>query len=710
MSFLAPLFFVGLAAIAVPVIVLLIQRERKDIVEFPSLMFLRKIPYQSVERRRIHNWPLLLLRTAAMALLIAAFARPFLLRNPLQAASSTTGAREVVILLDRSASMGYGDHWSKAKEAAIKAVQGIGREDQATLILFGTGTEEAIRATNDRGRLEAAINEATVSSEATKYAPALRWAQSFLTRSSLPRKEVVFISDFQRTGWERQEEISMPEGTTVTPVSVATPDTSGLSVASVSLQRASFSNEERVTITAGLTNRGGAPFNNVPVTLEVEGRPVESKNLTIGPNSSGSVTFAQITAAQPNMRATIRAGSDALPKDNNFHFVISPSRPISVLSIQGDGTNASPDLFLNTALSISKTPPFRVDTVPVSRVTAANFERRSVVILNDVPTLGSQTDGSLKRFVEQGGGLFIVLAERTPWSGGDMTLLPGSAGAPVERLSKGASGTLGFLDYSHPVFDDFKDPRNGTFTGIRFYQYRTLNPAATDRVLARFDDGAAALVERRVGSGRVIAFTSTLDPSWTNFPTQVMFPVIVPEILKYLGQYEEPSAWYTVGRTLDISVPISAIVREGSAGDIRDVSRKASAVVVSPSGTQTTMGEGGPPSIELAEQGFYSVRMQGTGERRPYEVAVNLDPAESDLSALSPTDFLGNATGRAAAVTPTGQTLEKPELTAADMEKKQSFWWFLLVGGVLALLAEAVLANRLSRRFGAGLLQTAGRT
>ena len=207
----------------------------------------------------------------------------------------------------------------------------------------------------------------------------------------------------------------------------------------------------------------------------------------------------------------------------------------------------------------------------------------------------------------------------------------------------------------------------------------------------------------------MIAFTSTLDPSWTNFPTQVMFPVIVPEILKYLGQYEEPSAWYTVGRTLDISVPIAAIVREGSAGDIRDVSRKASAVVVSPSGTQTTMGEGGPPSIELAEQGFYSVRMQGTGERRPYEVAVNLDPAESDLSALSPTDFLGNATGRAAAVTPAGQTLEKPELTAADMEKKQSFWWFLLVGGVLALLAEAVLANRLSRRFGAGLLQTAGR-
>jgi hypothetical protein len=77
MSFLAPLFFVGLAAVAVPIFVHLIQRERKDIIEFPSLMFLQRIPYQSVERRRIHNWFLLLLRIGAMALVVAAFSRPF---------------------------------------------------------------------------------------------------------------------------------------------------------------------------------------------------------------------------------------------------------------------------------------------------------------------------------------------------------------------------------------------------------------------------------------------------------------------------------------------------------------------------------------------------------------------------------------------------------------------------------------------------------
>src|SRR5918998_4926544 len=101
MSFLAPLFFVGLAALAIPVVIHLIQRERKHVVAFPSLMFVRRIPYQSVRRRRIRHWSLLLLRLAALALIVAAFARPFLRRTD-AAAASGSGAREVVVLLDQS--------------------------------------------------------------------------------------------------------------------------------------------------------------------------------------------------------------------------------------------------------------------------------------------------------------------------------------------------------------------------------------------------------------------------------------------------------------------------------------------------------------------------------------------------------------------------------------------------------------------------------
>ena len=120
MSFLTPLFLLGLAALAVPVLIHLTQKERKSVVQFPSLMFLRKIPYESVQRRRIRDWLLLALRLAAIALIVTAFARPFLRGSSLAAAPG--GARDIVVLLDRSYSMGYADSWSRAQRAAAQAI------------------------------------------------------------------------------------------------------------------------------------------------------------------------------------------------------------------------------------------------------------------------------------------------------------------------------------------------------------------------------------------------------------------------------------------------------------------------------------------------------------------------------------------------------------------------------------------------------------
>jgi Mg-chelatase subunit ChlD len=703
MSFLAPAFFIGLAAIAVPVLIHLIQRERKEVVHFPSLMFLRRIPYQSVQRRRIHNWLLLCLRAAAIALLVAAFSRPFFKQDAVKAAAATLGAREVVILLDQSASMGYGDHWQKAREAARAVVRGLHGEDKATLVLFARNAEENVRATSDQGRLEEGLRDASVTSDATRLGPALRLAQSLLSRSMLPRKEAVLISDFQKTGWEHREEIHLPEGATLTPVSVATPDTSNLSVSSVTFERKSFSGEERVSVTAGLTNRSATPVTNLPVTLEVDGRALDTRAVTVGPNASASVTFPPFTVAEANMRGTVRAGSDLLPKDNVFHFVLSPSRPASVLVVNGDGASDDTSLYLSTALPIGEAPTFKVDVVPVSRVTPSTLERRSVVVLNDATLLPAPIDALLKGFVEQGGGLLIGLGDHNAWAGGTAPLLPGTVGAVVDR-TVGAGGTLGYLDYSHPIFELFKQPRNGNFTTVRFQRYRALAAAPTDHVLARFDDGAAAMVERRIGNGRVIAWTSTLDNSWNDLPLHYMYLLLLRQTAGYLAHYDEPTAWYTVGRILDATAPLEATARDSTGAAAQAAPRRPGGVVVTPSGKQSTLGEGGAPSIELDEQGFYSVRMQGTGERRPFAVAVNLDPAESDLTPMEPHEFVKAATG-SAAVTPTGQSLEHPDLTPEDVERKQTLWWFLLLGGVLALLAEATLSNRASRRFGVGLLQ-----
>src|SRR5207247_1834108 len=301
MSFLAPAFLLGLAALAIPVFIHLIQRERKRVIEFPSLMFVRRIPYQSVRRRRIRHWLLLMMRAAAILMIVAAFARPFL-RQAAAAAAIAGGARETVIVLDQSASMGFGDHWQRARDAAHQAVRSLGGDDRGTLVLFGRNAEENMRATSDRVRLDAAIDAARVGSDATRYGPALKLAESILVRSQARRREAIVISDFQKTGWSGAEDVHFPDGMTLTPVSVATSSPANLAVPSVIFARASFSGQERITVTAGLANKGSEPVNGVPVTLEIDGHQIQTQNVNVGGSAATSVSFTPFTPAEPNVR------------------------------------------------------------------------------------------------------------------------------------------------------------------------------------------------------------------------------------------------------------------------------------------------------------------------------------------------------------------------------------------------------------------------
>src|SRR5688500_9528917 len=511
MAFLAPLFFAALATLAIPILIHLTQRERKQVVEFPSLMFLEKIPYQSVRRRRIRDWPLLALRMAAILLIVLAFARPVFDR-PIAALSNASGPREVVILLDRSYSMGYGDRWARAQAAARQAVQGLTRSDHATLILFGTSAQLEVRATADLSRVIAAIDAAKVSAEATRYAPGLKLAQRVLADSTLATREVVMISDFQRNGWVRDENLRLPEGTSFKPVPITDAQTSNLAVSTVLPQRSLFSGQERVTVGAGIVNRGASVVNNVQVRLELDGRPVETQTVSAQPGAPVSVTFQPFTLARACTRGTLRIGDDALKQDNAFHFVVSPAQRLPVLLVEPSRVSRDASLYLQKALSIGNTPAFQVNMRQGESVSSVDLDRHRVVILNDVAALSSGE--ALKNFVSKGGGLFVVLGERANWGTDSNDLLPAVPANVVDRAGRG--GALAELDTSHPVLEVFKAPRSGNLSTARFFRYRavTLKPepvgdkegehGPNNRVVARFDDGAIAMSARPTGSGPVM--------------------------------------------------------------------------------------------------------------------------------------------------------------------------------------------------------------
>ena len=327
MSFLAPLFFAGLAALAIPVLIHLIQRERKNVVAFPSLMFVRRIPYSSIRRRRIHNWALLLLRLAALALIVAAFARPFLRSTSSSAAAG--GARDVVILLDRSYSMGHGDQWDARAARGRRRGRRLGRRRSrdAGAVCDQRRKSPCSRPTTS-ARLQSEIERrARCRAGATRYGPALKLAGSLLAASNLPRREVILVSDFQRSGWSPGDGLRLPAGTTLTPVTVQAADGDEPC-------RDAGDDAARSGVGAGSRHgHGRRPQSQRRSRHRLAGvartrRPRRADRARDRAAARlGSTTFPPVTLVAPNTRGAVRIGDDALARDNAFHFVLSPPRP-----------------------------------------------------------------------------------------------------------------------------------------------------------------------------------------------------------------------------------------------------------------------------------------------------------------------------------------------------------------------------------------------
>ena len=123
-------------------------------------------------------------------------------------------------------------------------------------------------------------------------------------------------------------------------------------------------------------------------------------------------------------------------------------------------------------------------------------------------------------------------------------------------------------------------------------------------------------------------------------------------------------------------------------------------IVVTPSGERIShagAGEGNEGLLELNEQGIYEVRPTGAPTGRPEAIAVNLDPAESDLDA-DRSARAGRGGDRPRDADAPAQPAAPQEMTREESERRQSLWWYLLLAGLLLLAAETVISNRLSRK------------
>jgi hypothetical protein len=471
----------------------------------------------------------------------------------------------------------------------------------------------------------------------------------------------------------------MPTGTSIRTVDVARGETRDVAVAGVSVARTEAGERVVATVTARATNLGDEP-RTVDATLELTGRVVDTKRVTIPPRGSAQVVFASAPVSSVVARGVVRVTTDSQPSNDRFFFTISEESGASALVVEPPRPRANQSLFLTRALGVADDPPVRVASRTSDAVGANDLRGRTFIVLNEADLPGGAAGQRLLAQVRNGAMLFIVPGERgtlgvTPeWQ----AVLPARIGTVVDR-SAGRGGRWASVDFSNALFEPFRAAR-ADFSSVTVSRYRSLEPVPDSaQVIARVDDGAPLLVERPVGAGRILMWAGTLDPAWNDLPFHPLWVPFAHQLARRSMSGREARDWFVAPHALDLAGEGTVTVESPSGSRVR----------LAPDSQRTT--------VELREQGFYEIRGGSTaiGAGRP--IAVNVDLAESDLSHIDPAELVAAITDRAARGATTSATA--PFLgTAEELERRQAIWWYLLLAALLLLAGETLLSNRLSRR------------
>jgi hypothetical protein len=308
-----------------------------------------------------------------------------------------------------------------------------------------------------------------------------------------------------------------------------------------------------------------------------------------------------------------------------------------------------------------------------------------------VPALPRPQVDRLRRWVEAGGGLFVAAGSNVSvddYNAAMQPLLPQSLSAEVDLVHGARGGEragralhLAKLDRDHPIFSPFPPDAPG-LREAAFSRVVLLGPTtdvAERRVLARYDNGTAALVEAHRGQGRVLFFTSTIDRDWNDLPIHPGFVPLLQQAMRHLAgvSLEGGARQVLVGQPL-----------------LLDVTPGTARIEVRGPGTRRHIIEG----EALAERkqvrfsatdrpGFYKVTWiaEGTGTaevRRDATYAVNLDPRGSDLARADLKALLGPAAAQATAP------------SSASHERRVELWHAVAAALLLFLLGESILVWR----------------
>lgn len=685
MNFLAPWFFAGAAAVALPIIFHLVRQSIRKKKLFSSLMFLKPTPPKIKRRNRLENILLLLLRCALLLLLAAAFTRPFF-QQPGDIDASGLSNEFVAVLIDTSASMQRGTLWDEAMDIAGEILDEVEDLRSVALIAFDRQTRTMISfeewARTEPSQRSAIWKERLSVMEpsygATSLGNAMVAAAELLedarsrneTSADPPPGRVIVVSDLQEGA--HLDGLAGFNWPNRVRVQLRLPEYRSESNAGIH----PVASDPNAVMTATQTNTARVFLSNASDStkelfkiswIDERNRDLhEPEQVYLPPGQS---RVSKVPSLTNSTASRIQLTGDNEAFDNTTYVVPEKPADVHVVSISnGDPDNPKSLAFFLKNVFQSTTRQTMVFTNHAEPAVVPAGVSMDLLVTTDHPNAGD----IVRSQVEKGNSVLLVLDQDAR-----ADLLADLLNDNSMVVSEGQTrnyAMLGKIDFEHPLFAPFLDSRFSDFTSIHFWKYRKIDadriPDA--RVLAAFDSGDPALIEIPRDGASLFVLTT----SWTQRDSRLaLSSKFVPLLYSFLEMNRPP-------RIQGQSFIIGDTISNADVG--------MNVLVTEPSGKRW---ESVTPSSTFNTPGIYTFKEPDKPEQL---IAVNIDSSESRTSPLPEEDLIRigvpiRASDDAASAIQMAREIQQKD---SETEAQQKNWRWLLAAAVGIFLLESWLSGR----------------
>ncbi|MEX0585481.1 MAG: BatA domain-containing protein [Pirellulales bacterium] len=663
MGFVQTAFLAALAAIAIPLVIHLIFHRQARPVGLGSIRFLRQVLRENARRKRLKRWVLLALRMGCVMLLAIVFARPYLL------AEQESGKDHfVAILIDVSASMTLAQGDSRLVDSAVAAAKRIVADcgegtrievaffDDAVRPLRAPDQQESAQTLADR------LQAPATTFAATDHGAAIAWARDLCIQTPHRTKDLYILTDLQRSGLDASEAPRLPADVRVHLEDLGRPLPNNVAVIDTRPPRMPVRPGETVTVSATIHNAGPFPLEDLPATLVLESQRRTHRireQLDLEPGATATVEFEAPSLEEGLWQGTVAIETnDDLSFDNRRYVAVMAAPRLKVLLVDGDPRDSpllAETYYLETALRLAGSGEVFAESLFDPTVVAYSAETRlaqidpfDVAVLANVGPLDPADAALLGEFVRGGKSLIVFTGHNVEAGHSHVWERAGLAAGRIgaARQIDDLPARLNNWDETSPLFAPFSDPQRGDLRRLAFEAYTQIEPFEDSLVLARFAGGHPALLQRRLGNGRILWFTSAADGEWSRWIGSRLYLPLVHQMVAYVSSLAD-------------------------GGPIREVLLDA---------TGAADGQIAP----------------GVYERDGYWQVVNVDPRESETERCGRDEFAKRFGLTLAGNMPSeiGGKEPAPSLGASTELHNDEIWHWFAFAVVGLLLVEGFIANR----------------